>query len=359
MSTSKAKNQHQIVGFNYLRAIACLAIIILHVHYAASLQYVKTISLQSFVASNVVRNCMMWAVPCFIMVTGALLLNPEHAVSRKKIFTKYIKKVLIALISFVLIYRIFDMVISPEGITVKGFELAVMQFLTGSSWSPLWYLYMLIGLYLLLPIYRKIVSSSKDDDIKYLLFIGLLFLSILPLTQLAGMKLNFTIHIASVYPFYLFLGYAISKQIISMDKKKSVALLLCSLALIIFVSFMRFTYDYEHLDLLLSYSSPLNIILSVSLFQLFINTKEIKSKFVHKLFLSLDKCSFSIYLVHIIFVKLILRVLMINPYKYGMLGLLLLVIVILVLSWLISCFYLKIFTLLKKLSTIKLDSSNK
>ena len=353
MSTVETKNQHQIVGFNYLRAIACIAIIILHVHYAASLQYVKVISSQSYIISNIIRNCMMWAVPCFIMITGALLLNPQHAVSRKKIFTKYIKKVLIALILFVFIYRIFDMIISPEGITAQGFALAITQFLTGSSWSPLWYLYMLIGLYLLLPIYRKIVFSSKEDDIKYLLFIGLLFMSILPLTQLAGIKLNFTIHIASIYPVCLFLGYAISKKMIDLDNKKSIALLICSLLLIILISYMRFTNNYQQLDLLLSYSSPLNILLSVSLFQLFNNAKEIHSKFIHTILLSLDHCSFSIYLIHIIFVKLILRVFMINPYKYGMLGLLLLVIVILVVSWLISYIYLKTFTLIKKPSTMK------
>lgn len=353
MSTVETKNQHQIVGFNYLRAIACIAIIILHVHYAASLQYVKVISSQSYIISNIIRNCMMWAVPCFIMITGALLLNPQHAVSRKKIFTKYIKKVLIALILFVFIYRIFDMIISPEGITAQGFALAITQFLTGSSWSPLWYLYMLIGLYLLLPIYRKIVFSSKEDDIKYLLFVGLLFMSILPLTQLAGIKLNFTIHIASVYPVYLFIGYALSKRIIDIDNKKAVALLLCSLLLIILTSYIRFIYNYQQLDLLLSYSSPLNVLLSTAIFQLFVNAKQIQSKLIHKILLSLDQCSFSIYLVHIIFVKLLLRVFMINPYKYGMLGLLLLVIVILIFSWFISYIYWKIFTLLKKASTIK------
>ena len=53
---------------------------------------------------------MMWAVPCFVMVTGALLLDENREVSFDKLFNKYILRVLGALVVFSMVFRIFDII---------------------------------------------------------------------------------------------------------------------------------------------------------------------------------------------------------------------------------------------------------
>lgn len=333
---SKQNQQHQIVGFHYLRAIACIAIVLLHDTYAASLQYRKSITTQTFTLTSVITNLMMWAVPCFIMVTGALLLNPNHEVSLAKIYRKYMKKVFIALIAFVFIYRFFDMIIAGEGVSLNGVVKGFMQFLTGTSWSPLWYLYMLIGLYALLPLYRRITQVATDKELQYGIIVGFVVLSLFPLTELFNIKLNFTIHIASIYPFYLFLGYVIYNDIIKINKQMSIFIFIILIVMIVGVVYCRWMNNIESLNVLLSYASPLNILLSTSIFHFFKSLKPISVNGLHKALLSLNQASFGIYLIHIIFVKYFLAIRHYNPYSIPVLGFVGIIVVITIISWMIS-----------------------
>ena len=70
---SGTTKQH-IYGFSYIRSLACIAIIILHTVYSAVLLFGSNIDAEKNIISMAVVDSMMWAVPCFIMVTGALLL---------------------------------------------------------------------------------------------------------------------------------------------------------------------------------------------------------------------------------------------------------------------------------------------
>ena len=64
--------RREIFFLSELRAIACIAIVILHTFYAAS---VYAPDHTAKIAALTTRNLMMWAVPCFVMVSGALLLD--------------------------------------------------------------------------------------------------------------------------------------------------------------------------------------------------------------------------------------------------------------------------------------------
>ena len=91
-------NTFRVHSFSYLRAAACLAIVLLHTVFCAVSLFPEEASATQALLSNIVVNNMMWAVPCFLMVSGALLLNPERPVTVKKCLTKYIPRMLIALV---------------------------------------------------------------------------------------------------------------------------------------------------------------------------------------------------------------------------------------------------------------------
>ena len=93
-------NNSRVYSFSYLRAVACLAIVLLHTVFCAVSLFPEEASATQALLSNIVVNNMMWAVPCFLMVSGALLLNPERPVTVKKCLTKYIPRMLIALVVF-------------------------------------------------------------------------------------------------------------------------------------------------------------------------------------------------------------------------------------------------------------------
>ena len=115
---------------------------------------------------------MMWAVPCFVMVTGALLLNPDKEITVKKIICRYVFRISIVLIVFVSIFTISDVIADKEKIGVTDIVKRIFYKLyTGTSWAHLWYLYLLIGLYLLLPVFRALVKGLDDKEIKYIFLI--------------------------------------------------------------------------------------------------------------------------------------------------------------------------------------------
>ena len=328
-------------GYTYLRVAACIAIISLHTANAAEILYRDGLSLFQRSASLTLVYCLMWAVPCFVMVSGALLLDPEKEITLQKIFNKYFFRIMGALIVFGLIYRAFDIGMNGE---VWGFLpvlSGIWKVFKGESWAHLWYLYLLLGLYLLLPFYRMVAKESTREQMRYLLLIYAIFLSFLPPTRLAGVTSGFYIHVYGIYPFYFFAGYAISKGYLQMPKMTSVILLIVSTAVIIILSRLRFYNGAEWLDgLLTSYSSPLVILQALSMFSLFgrlnkpaENTEKPASK---NIFTFLDDNGLGIYLIHMIFIRLTLRYMKINPYKTGFPGFLALVVINLIISCIIA-----------------------
>ena len=306
-----------VYGFSGLRVYACLAVIILHTVYSAVLLFGNTLSQAEYTASMAVVDCMMWAVPCFIMVTGALLLDREKKITYKKLFGQYIFRIFAALVLFGMVFRIFDIFMDGETVSIAAFLQGFYEIFTGTGWSHIWYLYLLIGLYLLLPFYKKIADNSSGNELKYLLGIYVLFLSLLPVLQIWNINSGFYIHVSTIYPFYLFCGYAVCSHILRPGKRTSVLLLLAGTAAIAGCTIVRWIYDLPEMERLWGYSSVFVIIQAVGIFSLVHSQKECRSRAFKRILLELDKCSFGVYLIHMILVRLILRYMQFNPYENG------------------------------------------
>lgn len=313
---SGTTKQH-IYGFSYIRSLACIAIIILHTVYSAVLLFGSDIDAQTNITSMAVVDSMMWAVPCFIMVTGALLLETERKITYKKLFGKYILRIFAALVIFGMVFRVFDIIMDKEPVSVAAFLKGLYEIFTGTSWSHIWYLYLLIGLYLLLPFYKKVVDNSSAKEIKYLLAVYIIFLSILPMLEIWGINCGFYIHVSTIYPFYLFGGYAIYKHIYCPGKAASLVMFIIATLLIIGCTVVRWIYDIPSMEILWGYASLFVIMQAVGFFALLKDVKHTGFRAVKWLLLKLDECSFGVYLIHMIFVRLILRYIGFNPYENG------------------------------------------
>ena len=298
---------NRIVSFSYIRAIACITIIVLHNVFSAILIYGNQISMQANIISRIIVNNCMWAVPCFVMVTGALLLNPQKEIPIEKIFKKYIFRILMALILFTFIFQIFDVIMNKESLSISVLIVWMQKLFTATSWSHLWYLYLLIGLYLLLPFYRMIVKGSSEKEMTYLLIVYILFLSLLPLLNTTTWKTGFYIHESTIYPFYLFAGYYLLNR--KNLKLYTIGLILSTIC-IGCLTYIRWMYAIEWLENLWTYSSILVIIQSICFYGMMISMKPV----MNKVLLSIDTYSFGIYLIHMVGVRLILRYWNFNPY---------------------------------------------
>ena len=110
----------KIWSFSYLRSAACIAIIIIHTVYCALLMYGSGLSQTQTIATWAVNNCMMWAVPVFVMVTGALLLDTGRTLTYRKLFGRYIARILGALVFFGVLFCVLDMISGGEERSVRA-----------------------------------------------------------------------------------------------------------------------------------------------------------------------------------------------------------------------------------------------
>ena len=132
-----------------LRLLAILAVIA--IHSAGGL----TIHTATFPIS--VHVMIVWCVPVLFMISGRFFLDPCRDVSLRKILTKYVPRIVIAFLFWSIVYTVYYVVSGIyDGLNIFGI---LSQFLEGPY--HFWYLFVLIGLYLLTPFLRRI---AEDDQ---------------------------------------------------------------------------------------------------------------------------------------------------------------------------------------------------
>lgn len=324
-------------GFEYLRAIGCIAVIFIHVIYSGILMYGQNLSFVETVAYRSILNCLMWAVPCFIMVTGALLLDPEKQISYDKLFSKYIWRIIKAIVIFGVIFTLLECIFSNDGTGFTQWWTGLIEIFTGKTWSHMWYLYCLVGLYLLLPFYKMVTANAGKKELEYLLLIYLFFLSLIPLLKIWNTECGFYIHVSSIYPFWLFLGYYLNRWGTGKSTLFYSILGTVGTGLLVILTFIRWKYNLDNMEILFGYSSIFVIMQTTGIAGFFFKVGQKESSFWDKILKAVDGHSFGIYLIHLIFVRGMYKHLHFNPFEYGgMLGIIGMVSISFVLSYVID-----------------------
>lgn len=315
-----------------LRTIAC--ILVISVHVAASQINKENPFPDNFVISFFIDTFSRVAVPLFIMISGRFLLLKDHCY--KTFYKKRLKRVLVPLPFWIIIY-----VLTYIGFTKMANEPIqlvhiVKSILLGNPYYHLWYLYMLIGLYLITPVLN---NAFKGFSTATLTKLGLALVFV-------GMINDAYNFIYTIKPFfvlwsfnyvgYFILGYAMK------DKKYLsnvwlVLIFICSFLINNYLS-LKIFHQYNTLPLY-SYLSPFVIIGSLAIYSLFSNLN-LKNNILSKT----ANLSFGIYLIHALIIKLL--------YLFLEKEFILKEIVIIGLTYLISGFIVFLFTKNRFLSKV-------
>ena len=204
----------------------------------------------------------------------------------------------------------------------------------------MWYIYMLIGLYILTPILRAFTKNATQKTFLFILAILFILTSIIP-------TINFLFNIKIVtfgldellWVLYYLLGYYLTKYNIVHKKIFYVS----SIISILIIGLLHFIY-YQHLN---GYEWPFNIILSSAIFYLF-SSGAIKVR-KNKVIQFISKYSFGIYVIHALWINVIYKCLHFYPDRLpAIVGETAIFIVVLILS-IMSCLIIYRLPLIKKL----------
>lgn len=166
--------QAQPLGWiNNLRLIALLAVIMLHCSSPLLADYLKSPESQ-WLAADFYNALTRFAVPVFVMITGVLLLGKEEdvVVFLKKRLGRVVWPFLFWSLVYIA-YAYYNEDISYTGDTRTTVQQVLHQLKYGSSYH-LWYVYMLIGLYLVIPVLGKFIRNATEKEILYFLTVWLI-----------------------------------------------------------------------------------------------------------------------------------------------------------------------------------------
>ena len=303
--------KNKIYYLEVLRMIACLAVIMIH---ASCVYVINYKGFTNFFVGSVFDGFARVGVPIFVMISGALLLDENYDYSKEKLI-KHIKKMVIFFVfwSFVycLMFNILGQILLHSKITISFILNGFIQ-----GYYHLWYIYLIIGFYLLLPLLRLWVKDENKKYVEYFMLLSIIFVFIIPqiisicnqyTTVLIGLSdiLNNKLHLEYIGGFttYFLLGWYINKYEIKRYKEIYLLGIICLIfsilgTCIITVSISESFQLYNDISI--------QTLLYCSAVFLFIkNTFSTKKE--NKLVCMIAKNSLGIYAIHAMFITIMYK----------------------------------------------------
>ena len=290
------KENKRILYFDILNIIACLSVVYLHCNGIVH-SFTNT---NAWKGALVIEVLCYFAVPVFLMLSGANLLGYKEKYDTKTFFKKRFTKVLVPYFIWSLIYYIvYFKCFIPKDFIVK--------FLNCNIESVFWFFPMIIWMYLLIPIFASLVKNKELKTLKYFAVIIFVSVSCIPyIFSILGKNtpsifrcLEGTIG----YSLYLILGYFLSQN----DIKKKPRIIIYVLAVICLIFRYSYTYYFSIQQQFINrnswgYLSIICVIPSVAVFLFIknINWNKILNDKVINVISKVSSCSFGVYLIHIL-----------------------------------------------------------
>ncbi len=254
------------------------------------------------------KSIMTWEIPVYVMISGRFFLDPDRKMPFSKI-RKAVGRLALAFVIWNVLYQIYYILSDYyTGLNWKGM---LSQALIGPY--HFWYLYMIIGLYLITPFLRKIAEDKQLSEY----FIGLFFV-LMVLTKyivklpFVGPTVNSMLDSMSMkfvlgYSGYYVLGYYLYRYPLS--NKWERLMYVCAAVFLFAGATTNTVYSVlegAYTERFTGYTNPNTIIIATAIYTLFIKRiDEMRfSEKVTQLILKLSEHSFGIYLLHALILDL-------------------------------------------------------
>ncbi len=290
-----------------LRILATFGVILLH----STAYHFGSVDLGSgqWMVLNGYRSATTVAVPLFVMISGALLLCGDSSYSKLR------RRILHILCAFFFWSFLYTAWLYHFG---AGLQQCAAYFFTGCY--HMWFCPMIIGLYLITPLLKRIVE--REDLIKRFLLLSFLFAFFIPRVNslvfarympsvgqtIYQVTTNMNLQLPLGYTGYYVLGYYLHSREIS-RKQELVILPLAAMSLIFIILMTRMESLRSGVtsDLYYQYMSCPVLMLSIGLFVLIKNHTPpaiVSREKIMRTVRSLSDACFGIYLMHVFILEL-------------------------------------------------------
>lgn len=319
----------RIVWADLLRFVAIMMVICIHCsdpfNVSPEARSNPEYNLWGSIYGAFLRPC----VPLFVMLTGMLLLPIQQDMGQ--FYKKRMMRVIVPFLIWSLLYNLFPLLTGIIGlnssILTKMFAYAGEN--PSQSWEsslhniymipfnfnvytiPLWYIYMLIGLYLFMPFFSAWLKQATDKQMKVFLFIWGITLFLPYCNEYISNYILGTCawnNFGTLYYFAGFNGYLLLGYYLNANNKLTIGKTII-LSVILFVIGYVITYigfrdmtskpniSEEQMELFFLYCTPNVLLMTVAVFIL-VQKIQIHSLFITSMLSNMTKCGLGIYMIH-------------------------------------------------------------
>lgn len=327
------KNPQHIVWLDVVRFVAMFTVVCCHCtdpfnFYPGTAPNIDEIKLWGAIYGALLRPC----VPLFVMITGALLLPVRGEVS--VFYKKRIPRVLWPFLIWSVIYNLFPWItgllgikseiildffpysgeeVMRQSLSISLDYIAQIPFNFSIVDVHMWYIYLLIGLYLYLPVFSAWVEKASDKAKLWFLGAWAVTLLLPYYNQFVAQYLWGTCSWNAFGMFYYFAGFngylLLGHYLRNLDWSlgKILAIGLPMFVIGYAVTFFGFRYitalpEYsdEMLELFFTYCSLNVVMMTIPVFML-CKKVNFRSEGIKKALANLTLCGFGIYMIHYFF----------------------------------------------------------
>ena len=301
------ETNNRIEWLDSLRALAIIAVIIIHIS-SPIVNVTFGESMNFWWIGHIVDSAVRFAVPLFLMISGATLLTRKY--NLKEYYKRRFMRVVLPFLFFMLVYWVFRWINLPANQQPHDFnsiiDWGIRLFLEEGISKHLWFVYMLVFLYLIIPFVGEFVRKLKSEMIIFLLAAWVLLCLIshnfsVNIYLWSGGNILQKLYIYVLYLGYMLLGYYLYNIFYVSRNVRLTAVIVYVITVAVTVLVVFYTSHVKSkLDLsLYSYLNLNTIIQSAAVFIALKNTS-INQNWLKKLTFTISDYSYGIYLVHIL-----------------------------------------------------------
>ena len=164
--------KQRALKYDVIRIVAISMVLFVHVTVIPVIRYQGA----TFAVGSLFNNLSRAGVPMFLLLSGALLLNEERPFDTKRFYRASFLSIVLLLLFWLVFYaawRAFGLPLLRGKSADPGHFWAYLLTLKG-LYPHLWYLFMLVGAYLVIPVLRLFVKKENRPYILFLILLSLL-----------------------------------------------------------------------------------------------------------------------------------------------------------------------------------------
>lgn len=200
---------HRIFYLDFIRVIAILLVIFIHV---SAIDTTLNVGTGQWQITKILNYLAHISVPIFFMISGSLLLNSKKTTSLSYTWKQRIPRVVIPLVLWSIISPIV-VGIYAHSLSLHNVLSAVKTILYQPTSPTLWFMYPLVGIYILSPVIKTFVQNATNGMLIYVTGIWLVTCSLIPsIAVMLPKNFEHVLELSPVANFFLvggFTGYFI------------------------------------------------------------------------------------------------------------------------------------------------------